>query len=62
MNKIILVVVFSPFITLHISCHSFLACTVSVEVQLLALWGSSCMLFVDFPLLLLIFVLVFSFH
>ena len=39
------------------SCHSLLAWRVSIEDQLLSLWESSCVLFIVFPLLLLIFVL-----
>ena len=51
---------FFPFSTLNISCSSVLACRISAENQLLSIWGFLCMLLVASPLLLLIFVLVFS--
>ena len=45
------------FITLSMSCHSFLAEEFLLKDQLLSLWKSPCVLFVVFPLLFLIFVL-----
>ena len=45
------------FIILNMSCHSLLAWRVSIKDQLLLLWEFPCVLFVVFPLLLLIFVL-----
>ena len=48
---------FFSFITLSLSCHSLLLEEFILKDQLLSLWGSSCVLFVAFPLLLLTFVL-----
>ena len=48
---------FFSFITLSMSCQSLLAWRVSMKDQLLSLWESPCVLFVAFPLLLLIFTL-----
>ena len=48
---------FFPFITLNISCHTLLACRVSAEKSVVNLMGIPFMLFVAFPLLLLIFFL-----
>ena len=48
---------FFSFITLTMSCHSLLAWEFLLKDQLLSLWGSPCVLFVAFPLLLLIFAL-----
>ena len=45
------------FITLSMSCHSLVAGRVLLKDQLLALWEFPSVLFVVFPLLLLIFVL-----
>ena len=45
------------FITLSMSCHSLLAWRVSMERSVVILMGIPCVLFVVFPLLLLIFVL-----
>ena len=45
------------FITLSMSCHSLLAWSVSIERSAVILMGIPCVLFVVFPLLLLIFVL-----
>ena len=43
--------------SLSMSCHSLLAEEFLLKDQLLSLWESPCVLFVVFPLLLLIFVL-----
>ena len=43
------------------SCHSLLACKFLLKDQLLTLWGFPCVLFVVFPLLLLIFFLCILF-
>ena len=48
---------FFPFNTLNVSCHSLLACTVSLKDQLLSVWGFPCVLLVASPLVLLIFFL-----
>ena len=48
---------FFSFITLSMSCHSFLPEEFLLKDQLLSLWESPYVLFVVFPLLLLIFVL-----
>ena len=53
-----------PFITLNISCHFLLPCRVSAEELAdspLISWGFPCMLFVAFPLLLLMFSLSLTF-
>jgi len=44
------------FITLSMSCNSLLALRVSIERSAVILWESHCVLFVVFPLLLLILV------
>ena len=48
---------FVPFNTLNISCHSLLAWRVSTKRPAVILMGIPCVLFVVFPLLLLIFIL-----
>ena len=48
---------FFSFISLSMSCHSFWPEEFLLKDQLLSLWESPCVLFVAFPLLLLIFVL-----
>ena len=48
---------FFSFITLSMSCIPFWPEEFVLKDQLLSLWESSCVLFVVFPLLLLIFVL-----
>ena len=45
------------FITLSMSCHSLWTEKFLLKDQLLSLWESPCVLFIVFPLLLLIFVL-----
>ena len=45
------------FIILSMSCHSLLVGEFLLKDQLLSLWEFPCVLFVVFPLLLLIFVL-----
>ena len=47
---------FFSFITLSMSCHSSWPEEFLLKDQLLPLWESPCVLFVVFPLLLLIFV------
>ena len=50
LDRIILVVCrLFPLITISISCHSLLACRFLLKDQLLAFWGSCCVLFVAFP-------------
>jgi len=46
---------FFSFITLNMSCHSLLAWEFLLKDQLLSLWGFPCVLFVAFPLMVLIF-------
>ena len=48
---------FFSFITLSMSCHYFWPEEFLLKDQLLSLWESPCVLFVVFPLLLLIFIL-----
>ena len=48
---------FFSFITFSMSCHSLLAWRVFIERSAVILMGIPCVLFVVFPLLLLIFVL-----
>ena len=48
---------FFPFRTSNISCHSLLACRVSIERSAVKHMGFHCMFLVAFPLLLLIFFL-----
>ena len=48
---------FFSILTLNMSCPSLLTCRVSLRNQLIAWWEFLCMLFVAFPLLLLIFYL-----
>ena len=48
---------FSPFITLNISCHTLLPTEFLLKNCLITLWGVACMLFIALSLLLLIFSL-----
>ena len=50
---------FFPFITLNLSCHSLWPAEFLLKRQLIPLWEFPCMLFVSFPLLLLV---VFSLY
>ena len=52
---------FFSFIILNMFCHSLLACKVSTENQLITWWEFPCVLFVAFPMLLLIFSVTFNF-
>ena len=57
LGRIILLVDFSLTLLLHMFCYSFLTCRVSIERSAVFLWISLCVLFIAFPLLLLIFAL-----
>ena len=49
------------FITFNIWCHSFSLIEFLLRNQLITLWEFPCMVFVFFPLLLLIFFFVFNY-
>ena len=58
-REILAVVFFFHFIILNMSCHSLWLAEFLLKGQLLTLWGFPCVLFVAFPLLLLICIYLF---